>query len=327
MATLKDVAKEAGLTVTTVSRVLNNRGYISEDARKRVAEAMKKLNYRPNELARSLQNKKTKTIGLIVPHIRHPYFAEMISNLENAAYKKGYKILLCNSRDDDDRMQEYIEMCTSNRVCGLILCSGQVSTRDFESLDIPVITVERFMETGTASILCDNYGGGRMAAECLIEKGCRDIMLIGSPGKGTVKMPADSRFDGFKDKCNEHQVNYVEIQTDYSEFVEMSYHASIEKALREHPYVDGVYANSDLIAVQTLQVCYHMGIQVPDQLKIIGFDDTLIAEMTAPAMTSIHQPIKEMASMALDLLVKAVNGESVPQNNVLPVSISIRETV
>lgn len=89
MATLKDVAKEAGLTVTTVSRVLNNRGYISEDARKRVAEAMKKLNYRPNELARSLQNKKTKTIGLIVPHIRHPYFAEMISNLENAAYKKG----------------------------------------------------------------------------------------------------------------------------------------------------------------------------------------------------------------------------------------------
>ena len=94
MATLKDVAREAGLTVTTVSRVLNNRGYISEDARKKVADAMKKLNYRPNEVARSLHSKKSNTIGVIVPHIRHPYFAEMISNLENAAYKKGYKILL-----------------------------------------------------------------------------------------------------------------------------------------------------------------------------------------------------------------------------------------
>ena len=104
MATLKDVAREAGLTVTTVSRVLNNRGYISDNARERVAKAMKKLNYRPNELARSLQNKSSNTIGVIVPHIRHPYFAEMISNLENEAHKKCYKIILCNSRGRDGKM-------------------------------------------------------------------------------------------------------------------------------------------------------------------------------------------------------------------------------
>ena len=99
MATLKDVAREAGLTVGTVSRILNNRGYISSNAREKVEEAMKKLNYRPNEVARSLHGKSTNTIGLIVPHIKHPYFAETISNLENQAYKKGYKILLCNSQD------------------------------------------------------------------------------------------------------------------------------------------------------------------------------------------------------------------------------------
>ena len=128
MATLKDVAKEAGLTVTTVSRVLNNRGYISDNARKKVAEAMKKLNYRPNELARSLQNKSSNTIGVIVPHIRHPYFSDMISNLENQAHKKGYKILLCNSQGKNEKMLEYVEMCTSNRVAGLILFSGSVDT-------------------------------------------------------------------------------------------------------------------------------------------------------------------------------------------------------
>lgn len=324
MATLKDVAKEAGLTVTTVSRVLNNRGYISDNARERVAAAMKKLNYHPNELARSLQNKKTKSIGLIVPHIRHPYFSEMISNLENAAYKKGYKILLCNSRERDDRMQEYVEMCTSNRVCGLILCSGTISTKDFESLDIPVITVERSIETGTASIECDNYEGGRMAARYLIEQGCRDILYIDSPGP--VDMPGDKRYQGFVNVCREQGVNFVGVETDYNDFHELSYYADIERALREHTYVDAVFTSSDLIAVQTLQVCYHMGIRVPEQLKIIGFDDTLMAKMTAPAITSVRQPIKDMAVMAIDLLDKVNNGESVPQNNVLPVTLSIRET-
>lgn len=326
MATLKDVAKEAGLTVTTVSRVLNNRGYISDNARQRVAEAMKKLNYQPNELARSLQNKKTKTIGVIVPQIRHPYFAEMISHLENQAYKKGYKILLCNSCGDHNRMQGYVEMCTSNRVSGLILCSGDVSTKNFETLEIPVITLERSMETGAASIECDNYGGGRLAAEFLIEKGCKDILYIGSAREGTIEMPADKRYEGFREVCEEKQINCVQIRTDYSDFLNLSYHEVIEKGLRAHPYVDGIFAGSDLIAGQALQVCYHMGIQVPKQLKIIGFDDTIYAKMTVPTLTCIHQPFQDMATLAVDLILKAIDGERVPQNNTLGVTLFERET-
>ena len=110
MATIKDVAREAGLTVTTVSRVLNNRGYISEDARKKVYDAMEKLNYQPNEVARSLHKKTTNTIGLIVPHIRHPYFAEMISNIENEAFKKGYRILLCNTLQQSSRVYHLLQL-------------------------------------------------------------------------------------------------------------------------------------------------------------------------------------------------------------------------
>ena len=108
MATLKDVAAECGLTVTTVSRVLNNRGYISDETRKKVFAAMEKLNYKPNEVARSLSKKTTKTIGVIVPHIRHPYFSEMISNIENAAGKHGYKIILCNSKGRNNKEKEYL---------------------------------------------------------------------------------------------------------------------------------------------------------------------------------------------------------------------------
>ena len=109
MATLKDVAKETGLTVTTVSRVLNNRGYISDDTRQKVYAAMKKLNYRPNEVARSLSKQTTNTIGVIVPHVRHPYFSELISNLENEASKRGYKIILCNTQDKKNKQKEYLE--------------------------------------------------------------------------------------------------------------------------------------------------------------------------------------------------------------------------
>ena len=121
MATLKDVAKETGLTVSTVSRILNNRGYISEDARQRVRDAMQKLDYQPNEVARSLSKKTSNTIGVILPHISHPYFAKVISCLESAADARGYKILLFNSKGRDDKQAKYVEICKSNRVAGVIL--------------------------------------------------------------------------------------------------------------------------------------------------------------------------------------------------------------
>lgn len=324
MATLKDVAKEAGLTVTTVSRVLNNRGYISDNARQSVAEAMKKLNYRPNELARSLQNKSSNTIGVIVPHIRHPYFSEMISNLENEAHKAGYKILLCNSQGRDDKMMEYVEMCTSNRVAGLILFSGGVDTTAFSTLDIPVITLERYLDSGTASVECDNIQGGELAAEKLISCGCRHLLHIGS-FKDTP-MPADFRVEGFRSVCEKHQVPFVEIMTEVNQFDKMDYNSLIKQTLMEHPEVDGLFANSDIIAAQAIQVCHKLNIKVPEQMKVVGFDDVIVASLTTPPLTTIHQPVKEMAEIALNLLHSAVMGKTVAKRTILPVHLVERET-
>lgn len=324
MATLKDVAKEAGLTVTTVSRVLNNRGYISEDARKRVADAMKKLNYRPNELARSLQNKSSNTIGVIVPHIRHPYFAEMISNLENQARKKEYKIILCNSQGEDERMMKYAEMCISNRVAGLILFSGSVDTKAFQGLDIPVITLERHLDSGTASVECDNTQGGELAAEKLIQCGCKSLLHVGS--FYDTPMPADSRAEGFRNVCEKYNIDFIEYQTDVSHFDTLDYTEMLERILDENREIDGIFANSDIIAAQALQVCRKMNIQVPEQLKIVGFDDSIIATVTSPQITTIHQPVKEMAAKAVELLDDAVNGKSVEKRTVISVSLVERET-
>ena len=160
MATIKDVAAEAGLTVTTVSRVLNNRGYISDDARKKVSDAMAKLNYQPNEVARSLHKKSSNTIGLIVPYIRHPYFAEMISNIEHEAFKLGYRVLICNTKGKEEKEREYLDICTGNRVAGIIVFSGTVSVDQFSQMDVPVITMERSLDSGTASVECDKNTGG-----------------------------------------------------------------------------------------------------------------------------------------------------------------------
>lgn len=324
MATLKDVAKEAGLATGTVSRILNNRGYISEDARIKVEEAMKRLNYQPNEVARSLQQKSTNTIGLIVPHIRHPYFSEMISNLENQACKKGYKILLFNSQNLQARETEYINMCNGNQVAGIILCSGFVPVELFENTDIPVITLERFQDNGTASVECDNKQGGALAAEKLIACGCRHLLHVGDIQ--SVSMPADTRGEGFREVCRRNQIPYTEVFTEECHYRSLAYGQIIERALQKYPETDGIFANSDVIGAQILQVCRKLHIAVPDQLKVIGFDDVLLASLTTPQLTTIHQPIKEMAEMAVNLLHNAVNGKMVAKRTVLPVALVERES-
>ncbi len=324
MATLKDVAREAGLTVGTVSRILNNRGYISSNAREKVEEAMKKLNYRPNEVARSLHGKSTNTIGLIVPHIKHPYFAETISNLENQAYKKGYKILLCNSQSIREKEKEYIDICTGNRAAGLILCSGTVDTKMFEQVEIPVITMERFLDNGTACVECDNKQGGELAAQKLIACGCKNLLHIGTIG--TVHMPADMRTEGFREVCQRQGIAFVELSTEEEQYNNMEYDELLESVLRKYPKTDGMFLSSDVMAAQALQICRKLGISVPDQMKIIGFDDVNIASLTTPQLTTIHQPVKEMAEIAVNLLHDAASGKLVPKRTVLPVCLIERET-
>lgn len=322
MATLKDVARESGLTVGTVSRVLNNRGYISEQTREKVYEVMRQLNYQPNEMARSLSKQKSNTIGVIVPHIVHPYFAKMISNLELAAYNQQYKILLFNSKGKDEKEEEYIEMCKSNRVAGVILCSGTVGTEKFKNLGCPLITFERFIDGGTAGIECDNYQGGMLAANRLIERGCRHILYFG--GINEVPMPADQRSSSCKMICEKKGVEFHEMDPGQAFYNEMNYYEIIREGLDRYPETDGVFASSDIIAAQVIQVCSESGIPVPEQMKVVGFDDVNVASLTTPGLTTIRQPVKEMAEAAVKTLVSAAKGEMVPAKSVFPVSLVIR---
>jgi len=324
MATLKDVAERAEVTVTTVSRVINNRGYISEQTRKKVYDVMKELNYQPNELARSLSMQRTNTIGIIVPHIVHPYFAKLISNLENAAANKGYKILLCNSKAKNEKELEYIQMCKSNRVSGIVLCSRNVDIEEMKNLDIPVITIERNLEAGTVGIQCDNYQGGCLATEHLISLGCKNLLHLS--GIKNENMPADARAEGFIGVCEKHGVRHREVMATSTIYNTLDYHEHIRKAIEEDPFVDGIFASSDLIAAQTIQICAEMNLSIPGQIRLVGFDDVDIARLTTPTITTIRQPVREMAEWAIEFIQRSLDQEAVPEQFKLPVTLVKRNS-
>ena len=290
MATLKDVAKASGLTVGTVSRVLNNRGYISDKTREKVYQVMKELNYQPNETARALSKQKSNTIGVILPNIEHPYFAKVLSRLEREAAKQGYRIMLFVSRYKEEREEQCIEMCKSERVTGVVLCSGSFETEKFEDLDFPLITLERSMDEGTSGIECD----------------LREV--------------------AFRDICKNRNEENVVMVTDNRLFDSLEYYEYVRQALVDNPDVDGVFASSDVIGAYVLQACADLGIKVPEQLKIVGFDDVNIAQFTSPGLTTIHQPVEQMAELAVAAIAQIDEGKVVPTKTVFPVTLVERGT-
>lgn len=171
---------------------------------------------------------------------------------------------------------------------------------------------------------CDNIQGGRLAAEHLIAQGCRHLIHIS--GVHETAMPADERAAGFREVCVQKNVQYQVVGTHAYEYNHLEYHEVLEQLLLQHPDTDGIFASSDLIAAQLLQVCAKLGRKVPEQLKIVRFDDVNIASLTTPPITIIHQPIKEMAATAVELLVRAGEGQVVPSRTTLPVSLVVRGT-
>ena len=324
MATIVDVARLAGVTPTTVSRVINNRGYISEKTKKRVQEAMDELGYQPNEIARSLTKQKSNTIGVIVPHISHPYFAKLISNLENEAAKKDYKIILCNSKEKAEKEKQYLDMCKSNRVAGIIICSGNVESNKINTGGIPVVLLEKNFEEGKLGIQCDNYQGGKIATEHLIECGCKKILHLS--GVIDEEMPADNREKAFIDVCSKNEIEYFIKKYDIDTYNQMNYYDYIKAALNEIEGVDGIFASSDLIAAQVIQVCNEIKIRIPEDIKLVGFDDVDISQLTTPRITTVHQPIKEMARLSIGLIDAKYNNIEVNEKTILSIKLIIRES-
>jgi len=324
MATIKDIAEKVGVSVTTVSRVLNNRGYLSEDLKKRVYEAMKELNYQPNELARSLFRKRSNIIGLIIPDISHPFFGEIARHIEYIAYEHKYKILLCNSRLDKEKEKEYINMLKASQVDGIILGSHTIDTDDFMNINLPLVTLDRQLSETIPYVSSDHYRGGQLATQLLINKGCKKLAHIS--GNLQLHLLAKARHDAFVDLAVKERIPHVVVQTDMHGFVYKQYEQIVAELFRDHPDVDGVFASSDLIAAQVLKECKRIGKKVPEEVKVVGFDGIELGDFFTPGITTIRQPIGDIAETAVKLILNQVNGEEISRENVLAVELIEKET-
>lgn len=324
MPTIHDVALRSGVSVTTVSRVINNRGYISEETRRKVLTTMDELNYQPNEIARSLLKKQSNLIGLIIPAVSNPFFSQMAASIEACAYESGMKLLLCNSLMDPAKEKEYIEMMKKNRVDGIIMGSHTLEIDEYLNLSRPLVTFDRKIGADIPYIASDNYAGGQMAARLLLDKGCKKVAHI--CGNLALDMLSNRRTDGFLDTVKRQHVEYVVVQTDMNVFDYPQYEQIIRALFREHPDIDGVFATSDIIASFVVKIGHSLGLSVPGRLKVVGYDDILMASWFTPSLTTIRQPVEDMGYLAVQLIRRLIDGEELQTDNVFSVQLIERET-
>lgn len=320
--TIKDVAEKVGVSVTTVSRVLNNRGYLSESLKQKVNDAMEELNYHPSEVARSLLRKKSNIIGLILPDISHPFFGEVTKHIEAYAYEQGYKLMLCNSLHHKKKEKEYIDLLRASRVDGIIMGSHTMSVNDYKSINLPLVSLDRQISKSIPFIASDNYQGGVLATRLLLRKKCRSIAYLS--GNLRLNLLAKQRHDAFLEQVSGQDVEFTVRQTDLNGFKYKDYEKLVSSLFEERPELDGVFASSDMLALQVLKQCRRLGRAVPGQVKVIGYDG--IAALDAEDLTTIVQPIKKMGELAVQYLLQQIAGEPVPLETILPVRLSEKGT-
>ncbi|WP_025499439.1 substrate-binding domain-containing protein [Vibrio parahaemolyticus] len=313
MATMKDIAKLAGVSTSTVSHVINKTRFVSEEISERVNNAAKELNYyAPSALARSLKVNRTKTIGMLVTTSTNPFFGEVVKGVERSCYHKGYSLILCNTEGDNERMRQSINTLLQKRVDGLILmCSSLEGERIdvFERYpDIPVVVMDWGPMLFTSDKIQDNsLRGGYLAAKYLVDCGHTEIGCITGP---LIKHQAQMRYEGYKRAMNEagleFNANWI-IESDFE--CEGGYQA-FKKMAERGTLPSSIFVSNDMMAMGVINAANELGIKVPDDLSIIGYDDIHIAKFMSPSLTTIHQPKYRLGQAAVETLVRRLDDKS-----------------
>ena len=313
MATMKDVAALAKVGVGTVSRVLNSSGSVKESTRRKVEAAMKELNYIPNAYARGLKMNKTNTVALIIPTIWHPFFSEFAYYVESNLAEHKYKMLLCNSDVSSDKELEYIQMVQENKVDGIIGITYS-DLDNFVSSHLPFVTIDRHFKEETVCVTSDNFHAGQLAVEKLVEKGCHKLGYIGTHSRFPTE--TTKRRDGFKAKAEQMGMPYAIYD---GEDPVIEFKQEIRTFFEENPDVDGIFAHTDFIALDILEVLEEMKRNVPEEVQIIGCDGIKMESGRRQIVSRIRQPVDLMAKAAVEKIIQVIDGESVRTKITLPV--------
>lgn len=308
--TIRNVAQEANVSIATVSKVINQTGKISEKTRKKVLVAMEKLNYKPDAAAASLRGKRTKLIGLIVPDISNPFYSEIARSIESRSHEIGLNVMMCNTDNDVKKEMTYLSFLTSQRVDGVVVASAFRSTDLLEEMinkGVPsVLIASEIPRLSINTVTVDDYKGGYLATSYLLSLGHKKIAIISEDIRSNAL-----RLAAYKEALQEAELptkdEYI-IKTEAT--IQKGYESAKQLlSLKEKP--TAIFACNELLAAGVIQAAKEINLNLPEELSIVGFDNTLLSTITSPTLTTISQPIKEMGIKVVDLLLQEME-ESKP---------------
>lgn len=318
--TIRDVAKKANVSVATVSRVLNNKGYVFEETRATVMKVIEELGFEPNQLARSLTNHRSMMLGVIVPHVGTTFYGQLIEGIEQAALSYGYKTMLCNTQSNSDREIDYLKIFEQYSVEGLIVASNFKNKDKLAKLNIPVISVDHLLSDDIPSITSNNEKGGELAAKTLLAAGAKNFLILRGP---SFLITSIERTKGFLEVLENHDCTYEIHDFDLIEpDAEFIY-----QCIKNNPHIDAIFTLSDTLALITLGCLQKLGRKVPEEVQLIGYDDAPFTKWTKPTITTISQSVKYIGSESVNTLIKIINNEKLPKvHRLIDVRLKERET-
>lgn len=321
MATIKDVAKKANVSVATVSRVVNNTGYVNTETRNLVLDAIKSLDYIPSELARSLFKKQSNLIGVIIPHLTTYFYGELIEALEDAVIDKGYRLMTFNSRNDAAREERFMNVFSQYHISGLIVAAHLNKLRSYQKLSLPMVAIDHHVSDTIPSISSDNQMGGELAAKHFLKRKAKKVIHFrGASFLLTVK----DRDQGLKKTLDGSSIEIIDADLDFNE----PDIGLIEKTLRDHKDCDGIFCDGDLIAMHVIKVAEKVGLKIPEDTELIGYDDLKLNQLVSPTLSSIKQDIELIANKAIESLIQIIQDSkaTLPDHQTFPVRLIERDS-
>ena len=309
MTTLKDVAKKSGVAVGTASAVINNKPWVSEKTRQRVLQAIKELNYQPNQLARNLRTQRTNTIGVIVPDITNPFFPQIIRNIGALAHKYGYSIILCDSNEDYQLGIEAFHVLLDKKVDGIILIGGVVPKRELvKYLDKKhplIVVIERdYGIPEIATVVVDAIKGGYLATKHLLDLGYNKIGIITGPlDDDDFYRGSFGRYEGYKKALKEYKISFNPEIVKQGDFSLNGGYKAMKQFLENNSQVQAIFAFNDLMAIGAMEAIKEKGLRIPEDIAVVSYDDIPEASYVFPTLTTIRLPKAQLGRMAVEILL------------------------
>ncbi len=331
LISINDIARALGISPSTVSRALKDHPDISTETKRIVKEYAEKVNYRPNALALSLKRQRSNTLGLVIPEITHHFFSSVISGIEELAYGKGYRLIICQSNEDYQREVINTQVLLDNRVDGILISISKTTHdhghfKDLIDTGIPLVFLDRVSEViETDKVVTADFEGALIATNHLLERGCRKILHLASPEHMHV---GRQRCAGYKKALSNFGIDpdpSLILQCDTrQEVYEMK-----EAILQLAPNIDGIFAVNDFTAIAAMQILQKSGFKIPEDIAVAGFGNDPIASIACPPLTTIEQRGYEMGKQAVEILIRRIEDPSTFidfQTRIIPVSLEKRES-